>query len=93
MVDFFAFANGIVTLLEPGAHPPLDLIPILKLIPERWARWKTEVKATKQLRGNVFIPLLEMIEWRLNRGDSIGCFIEAFIEKMQTTDMDRDDIL
>jgi hypothetical protein len=51
------------------------------------------VKAIKQLRGKVFIPLLDMIERRLNQGDSIGCFIEALVEKMQTTGMDRDDIL
>jgi hypothetical protein len=93
MDDFFAFANGAIAILEPGAHPPLDLIPILKLMPERWAHWKTEVKAARQLHDKVFIPLLDMIERRLNQGDSIGCFIEAFVEKMQTTGMDRDNIL
>ena len=75
---------------QPGAHPPVDLIPIMKYIPERWASWKTEVKITRSLQRKLYFGLLEQVETRLQKGSSNGCFMEAVIEKGPEFGLDRE---
>ena len=75
---------------QPGAHPPVDLIPIMKYIPERWASWKTEVKITRSLQRKLYFGLLEQVEARLQKGSSSGCFMETVIEKGPGFGLDRE---
>ena len=75
---------------QPGAHPPVDLIPVMKYIPERWASWKTEVKITRNLHRKLYFGLLEQVEARIQNGLSNGCFMETVIEKGPGFKLDRD---
>jgi hypothetical protein len=92
IVDLLDSISRIIEILEPGSHPPIDLIPVLKMIPERWASWKTEIKSIKLLYNKVYFGLLEKVERRLNQGTSTGCFMEAFIDKAPAIGLDRYDI-
>jgi hypothetical protein len=76
--------------MEPGATPPIDLFPLLKLIPERWASWKTEVKITRHLQRSLYFGLLEKLERRLSLGTSNGCWMEGIIERAPGIGLDRD---
>ena len=40
--------------LAPGAQPPVDFLPFLKYIPERWAPWKTLQRSPKGTEKTVF---------------------------------------
>ena len=79
-------------LQQPGVHPPVDLIPIMKYIPERWASWKTEVKITRNLQRKLYYGLLEHVETKLQTGSSNGCFMETVIEKGPGFGLDREAI-
>ncbi|KAJ7869854.1 cytochrome P450 [Mycena olivaceomarginata] len=54
-------------LLEPGAVPPVDAIPILKRIPERWAKWKRDCKRVRDLQRARYFGLLEDTRERMRR--------------------------
>ncbi|KAJ7729426.1 cytochrome P450 [Mycena olivaceomarginata] len=41
-------------VLEPGATPPVDMIPILKYVPERWAKWKRDCAKTRKLQRDLY---------------------------------------
>ncbi|KAF9647627.1 cytochrome P450 [Thelephora ganbajun] len=87
---FFDAEHHWEELMQPGAHPPVDLIPIMKYIPERWASWKTEVKITRRLQRKLYFDLLEQVEARMQKGSSNGCFMETVIEKGPGFGLDRE---
>lgn len=87
---FFDAEHHWEEIMQPGAHPPVDLIPIMKYVPERWASWKTEVKITRSLQRKLYFGLLEQVETRLQKGSSNGCFMETVIEKAPGFGLDRE---
>jgi hypothetical protein len=52
-------------VLEPGAHPPVDMLPFLKYIPERWAPWKSLCREVRRLQRELYFGLLEECEQRV----------------------------
>ncbi|KAG1869384.1 cytochrome P450, partial [Suillus subalutaceus] len=53
--------------------PPVDLLPILKYVPERWAPWKGICREARTLQRRLYFGLLEEAETRLARGESTSC--------------------
>ncbi|SPO05427.1 related to O-methylsterigmatocystin oxidoreductase [Cephalotrichum gorgonifer] len=45
---FFEAQHNWLGLLEPGNAPPVDLIPALRWVPERWADWKTKARFVRE---------------------------------------------
>ncbi|KAG8908736.1 hypothetical protein FRB99_002974 [Tulasnella sp. 403] len=66
-----------VKILELGAAPPIDLIPALKYVPERFAPWKTTVKKLRAWQRNIFFGMLKECEDREARGQANGCYLET----------------
>ncbi|KAJ7359893.1 cytochrome P450 [Mycena albidolilacea] len=75
-------------LLEPGAVPPIDAIPILKLIPERWAKWKRECKRVSTLQRARYFGLVEETRERMRRNQHNGSFMEEVLERQVELGMD-----
>ncbi|KAH7303514.1 cytochrome P450 21 [Stachybotrys elegans] len=44
MHRLYAAQGDWLRMLDPGTTPPVDVIPILRLVPERFAHWKTLAK-------------------------------------------------
>ncbi|KAL0954810.1 hypothetical protein HGRIS_003756 [Hohenbuehelia grisea] len=76
--------------LEPGAHPPVDLLPFLNYIPERWAPWKQLCKETRKRQQALYFGLLEECEARMARGVENGCFMEEVIQRQVEFGLRRD---
>ncbi|KAJ7657112.1 cytochrome P450 [Mycena rosella] len=51
---FFKAQHEWELVLKPGATPPVDLIPILKYVPERWAKWKRDCTKTRKLQRDLY---------------------------------------
>jgi len=83
-------------VLDPGAHPPIDLFWPLKYVPyvERWgwAKWKPLCDTTKSMRDALYIRLLEECEERLKSGRAVGCYIETILNNQTDLGMTRDEI-
>lgn len=72
--------------------PPIDLFPILKYVPERWASWKTLAKRTRELQHDIYFRMLGQAERRLSEGASKGndCFIERCLQNQEALGMNRE---
>lgn len=83
-------------IVDPGAHPPVDLFWPLKYVPyvERlgWAKWKPLCDYTKTVRDSTYVRLLEECEERLKSGEGVGCYIETVLNNQADLGMTRDEI-
>ncbi|KAK7052015.1 putative cytochrome P450 [Favolaschia claudopus] len=77
-------------VLEPGATPPIDLIPILKYVPERWAKWKQDCAKTRQMQRTLYFGLLDETKERLGQGEENGCFMEEILARQVEFGMNRE---
>lgn len=86
-VFYKALRTGL-NLLSAGG-PPVDLIPILKYIPERWAPWKTTCREVKAMQHQLYFGLLDKAEMRLARGEGNGCLMEDVLQRLGELGMSR----
>ncbi|ELU41976.1 cytochrome P450 oxidoreductase, putative [Rhizoctonia solani AG-1 IA] len=90
VTDFFNAQHSWEEVLEPGAHPPMDLIPILKHVPEALASWKTLCKKTRKLQRDLYFGLLEETERRIANHQENNCFMEQVLARQQEFGMSRE---
>lgn len=70
--------------------PPLDLLPFLKHVPERWAPWKKLARDTKALQHDIYLGMLSSAERRLAKGEGNGSFIESILQNQKSLEIDRE---
>ncbi|KAG8899458.1 hypothetical protein FRB99_006703 [Tulasnella sp. 403] len=80
-------------LLTPGVTPPIDLVPLFKYVPERWAKWKTICRNARDAQRDMNDRLTTACEERLQNGRGNGCFIETLCERRQELGMTRDMVM
>ncbi|KAJ7580165.1 cytochrome P450 [Mycena floridula] len=88
--EFFEMTKIWGQLLEPGAHPPADLLPFLNYIPERWAPWKQACKKVRSVQQTIYFGLLDQCENRLRNGERNGSYMEEVLEKQDSLGIDRE---
>ncbi|KAF8520307.1 cytochrome P450 [Gautieria morchelliformis] len=79
-----------IDALEFGRLPPVDLFPILKLVPERFAKWKRIVKNIGSLHDTMYDRLLRKVESRMARGESTPGLMEEAIKEADEWGLDRE---
>lgn len=91
--DFLHVHRRFMNALNFGTAPPVDLFPILKYIPERFAAWKREAKEIKRLHDQLYSKLTKQVQARLARGKGNGCFMEDAILNAEEIGMKDDEWL
>ena len=76
--------------LEPGAHPPIDLLPILQSIPAPFAKWKQLAAEVRTLQRQLYFGLLDEVQSRIKRGEQNGCWMETILERAEEWGLDRE---
>ncbi|KAL4264953.1 cytochrome P450 family protein [Pleurotus pulmonarius] len=89
---YFDAMKKFTELTDPWAHPPLDIMPILKHVPARWARWKGLCEEAKQLRGAFFDDITDDFEARYRAGERTGSFLEKVLDHPNHFDMTIEEI-
>ncbi|KAH9476395.1 Cytochrome P450 monooxygenase [Psilocybe cubensis] len=69
---------------------PVDLIPILKYVPERWAPWKQLWTETRRLQRSLYYSFLEQSERRIESGAKSGAFIERIMDRQEELKLTRE---
>ncbi|KAF7369266.1 putative cytochrome P450 [Mycena venus] len=87
---FFNAQHEWELVLEPGATPPVDLIPILKYVPARWAKWKRDCAKTRKLQRELYFGLLDETKERLRRGEENGSYMEEVLARAEEFGLDRE---
>ncbi|KAF8889650.1 cytochrome P450 [Infundibulicybe gibba] len=94
ILDFMDVHPKFLHALEIGTMPPVDLFPILTLVPERWANWKRAVKHVRVLHERLFDGLLSIVEERVRKGNGTGVFMEQMISSGHELGLkDRDHLM
>lgn len=88
---FYQCAEDLDYLARPGALPPIDIFPILKYIPERWAPWKGLCRRLLLNHKTYFSNLIDRCLTRLANGKRNGSYIESLLEEGSEYDFDREE--
>ena len=91
VTEFFVCEALVEKLIEPGAQPPVDLIPLLKYVPE-WmgASWKGLCRDIRRLQRGLNFGLLSEMEERNARGDYNGSCMEVISGRAKEWGLDRE---
>ncbi|KAJ7471393.1 cytochrome P450 [Mycena galericulata] len=87
---FFHVEHEWELLLEFGATPPVDMIPLLKLVPERWAKWKRDCKKVRALQRALYFGYVDEAAERVRSGGENGSYIEEVLARQDEFRMDRE---
>jgi hypothetical protein len=90
MTDFYDTLEMWKKVTEPGSHPPLDLLPILKHVPEKWAPWKPLVRQVRHLQRKLYFGLLDEAENRILKDRRNGSYMEDLLDRHEQLGMDRE---
>ncbi|KAK1219362.1 hypothetical protein PQX77_017886 [Marasmius sp. AFHP31] len=78
------------SILEAGAHPPVDLLPFLKYIPEKWATWKQLAKLIRRKQRDLYFGLVTETERRMKWGEENGSYTEQVLSRQEELRLDRE---
>ena len=77
--------------LASSETPPVDLFPILKYVPEKWASWKTLAKRIRTMQHKIYFRMLHQCEQRVNdEAEDAISFIEQCIQNSDSLGMSRE---
>ncbi|KAF7366196.1 putative cytochrome P450 [Mycena venus] len=86
--QFFHVLREWNALAEPGSSVLIDFFPILKLVPERWAKWKRQCMQLRRMQRAMYSALLGETEDRLRRGEENGSYMEVLLGRQKELNMD-----
>ncbi|KAL2787809.1 cytochrome P450 [Aspergillus keveii] len=75
-------------ILDPGAAPPVDAFPFLKLIPEFLAPWKKEAREIRQEQRALYFELMRETKERISHQKTTGCFMERLLRDQEKLGLD-----
>ncbi|KAJ7706345.1 cytochrome P450 [Mycena rosella] len=73
---FTEYQTAFLACMEVGRAPPVDLFPILNVIPRRFSGWKKRAHIVSKQQDELFGYLLDNVKYRVARGDNNGAFME-----------------
>ncbi|KAK1989173.1 cytochrome P450 [Colletotrichum cereale] len=88
--DLVAVHRRFVDVLGFGGAPPVDLFPVLKLVPKRFARWKRETEDVGRCQQVLFSGWADRVRDRLQRGEATGCLLEDAVRDLEGWGMKND---
>ncbi|KAK7016892.1 putative cytochrome P450 [Favolaschia claudopus] len=77
-------------LTAPGATPPLDAIPILRYIPERFAKWKQICAQTRRDQRKLYFGFLDETRDRVQSGCENGSYMEEVLKRQDELGLDTE---
>jgi hypothetical protein len=79
-------------LFTPGWYPPVDIFPILKYVPERWASWKSVCRNLRHKQLSFYTSLLDECRHRLTSGHRIGVdsFMDTVVKRQEELELPDD---
>ncbi|KAF8990695.1 cytochrome P450 [Hymenopellis radicata] len=74
---------------EPATQPPLDLIPLLRYVPERWASWKPATRQLRSIQHNIYDSIVEVCKARIRRDASNGSALDEVLPTCEERGIDE----
>ncbi|KAG9225821.1 hypothetical protein CCMSSC00406_0008349 [Pleurotus cornucopiae] len=89
---FYRGMKRLTQLADPFANPPVDLFPILKYVPARWASWKPLSDETKAMRKAFHCDLVASREEAYLAGERVGCYMEKVLDRPLDDNLTREEV-
>ena len=89
---FYRGMKRLTQLADPFTNPPVDLFPILKYVPARWASWKPMSDETKAMRKAFHCDLVASREEAYLAGERVGCYMERVLDRPLDDNLTREEI-
>ena len=79
-------------VFDAATQPPVDMLPVLKYVPARWAPWKSLMKQIRSLHRTLFFDLLKECENRVAQGGESEqeAFIDMVVRRQMEFGLDRE---
>ena len=81
-----------MALMDPGNHPPIDILPFLQNLHEFMASWKTEAREVRGLQRGLFMRLLEECEERVAAGEETPFYMADILKSKESLGLEREQI-
>ena len=88
--NFLEIEHTLEGFFEPGAIPPVDILPTLKYIPAFLAPWKSKCSELRKRYQNLFSGLRDMCEARVQNGRRNGCYLEDVLDQQEKLGLSRE---
>jgi hypothetical protein len=87
------FLTNLSALGEIGATPPVDLLPVLKYLPQRlWGNWKTKVNVLREGISSLYPPLVDQVIERRATVGNRNSFLDGVLDQQDTLQLSRNEI-
>lgn len=83
LTTFLHVHERFINALELGRMPPVDLFPIMTLVPARFAKWKRTITSIREEHESLYTELLEIVEKRLDTGLTTPGFMEEAVKNKE----------
>jgi hypothetical protein len=91
--EFVKLQLDFMRVVDLGKAPPVDLFPILKYVPERFAKWKRDATDVRRRQEALFGRLVDMVKRRVHSGQENGCFMEEAYQRRDEWGLGSDSML
>lgn len=88
--DFLEIEHTLEGFFEPGAIPPVDILPILKYIPAFLAPWKSKCSELRKRYQSLFSGLRDICKARVQNGRRNGCYLEDVLDQQEKLGLSRE---
>lgn len=78
---------------DPGAYPPIELLPWLAYTPRWLAPWTEHIERTTRVRNSLYYGLLAELEERRKQGRAELCYMSFVLDNQTTLGMSYDEIV
>lgn len=82
MKELYEIMEMFSSIMEVGATPPVDILPILKYMPERfWRNWQTRAKKVGGAMGALYEKMLQRVLERREKFGSKGSMLDTVLDQ------------
>ncbi|KAJ9191323.1 hypothetical protein DTO164E3_6131 [Paecilomyces variotii] len=78
---------------DPGAYPPIELLPWLRHVPRWLAPWTEHIERTTRVRNTLYYGLLAEFEEKKKAGKAEPCYINYVLENREKLGMSYDEVV
>lgn len=78
---------------DPGAYPPIELLPWVAHIPRWLAPWTEHIERTTRVRNMLYYGLVDELERKKKQGKAEPCYLDFILDNQAKLDMSYDEVV
>ena len=93
MLELYEVMDQLSSIFEIGATPPIDVVPILKYLPQRlFNNWKTKSIAAGEAINRLYDPLVSHVIQRRSSEGSRKSFLDTVLDQLDRLQLTRHEL-